>query len=175
MAKQPVDLCTSGLSQLVARAFVTGGLMPRQIEEIREIYAGKREAMLAALERHIDPDWSVSWTRPEGGLFLWMRLPAGMESGELLQRALRAHVAFVTGTCFHCDGSGRNTLRLNFSYPPIDKIDTAIERLAGCIESLLPGVGVACTVEETVPSLLVTGDHTLRHLPWNLVLSEVVE
>ncbi len=73
--------------------------------------------MLAALERAFpDPDMGVRWTRPQGGLFLWVRLPHGLDSLQLLTEAIEQRVAFVPGASFHPDGSGANTLRLNFSH-----------------------------------------------------------
>ena len=70
-------------------------------------------------------------------MFLWVTLPRFVDAGELLAMAIEAKVAFVTGRAFHCDGSGANTLRLNFSHPSIERIELAIERLARCIESML--------------------------------------
>lgn len=175
VAKQPVDLCTAGLSQLVAREFLRAGLFPQQIREIHGLYSVRRQAMLDALERYIDPSWGVEWTRPEGGMFLWVRLPEYIDAADLLQVALEAKVAFVTGRAFHCDGSGRNTLRLSFSFPDAEQIDTAIRRLARCIQSFVtkrpPKAG---SVPEAEP-ILVGGDHALGHLALNLSLSEVVE
>jgi DNA-binding transcriptional MocR family regulator len=73
----------------------------------------------------------VSWTRPEGGLFLWVRLPAEMDAGAMLRTAVEEEgVAYVPGQAFHCDGSGRNTMRLNFSYPSEEQIREGITRLA---------------------------------------------
>jgi 2-aminoadipate transaminase len=146
LAKQPVDLCTGGLSQLVAREFLEAGLLPAQIARLCGIYTERREAMLAALERHVDPSWGVRWTRPEGGLFLWLTLPEWMDAGELFELALRENVAFVIGSAFHCDGSGRNTLRLNFTYPGPEQLDVAVARLARCIGTMLeqPSGASAC-------------------------------
>jgi 2-aminoadipate transaminase len=158
----------------VAREFLKAGLLAPQIERIREVYAVKRDAMLAALERHMDPSWGVRWTRPEGGLFLWVELPHGIDAGELLETALKAKVAFVTGSAFHCDGSGRNTMRLNFSYPRIEQIDVAIDRLARCIGSRLREGTLRFEVAAPADPSLVSGDHALEQLAWNLALSEVV-
>jgi 2-aminoadipate transaminase len=137
IAKQSLDLCTSGLSQLVVREYLKADRLSAQIERIRELYSVNREAMLAALANHIDPSWNVSWTHPEGGLFLWMTLPTWMNADTLLERALEQKLAFVVGRAFHCDGSGQNTLRLNFSYPSIQQLDTAAKRLARCIGSMV--------------------------------------
>jgi len=177
VAKQPVDLCTSGLSQTLAREYLRRDLLPAQIERIRVSYARKREALLTALDAAMDPQWGVSWTRPQGGLFLWVRLPPWMAARELLDRALSRKVAFVSGGAFHCDGSGSNTLRLNFSYPSIDELGLAARRIAECIGELVREHGAAEPSERVPaePALLVNGEHALRHLDWNLGLYEVVE
>jgi len=179
VAKQPVDLCTSGLSQMVARAFLEAGLLPAQMDRIREQYAVKRDALLAALDRHINPEWGVSWTRPEGGLFLWMTLPVWMDASTLLRQALRENVAFVIGSAFHCNGLGQNTLRLNFSYPQVDDLDEGVRRLARAIEAeLADRLPVRPPVRNTrgyVTAVPMDGEHTLNQLSWNLALSEVVE
>jgi len=179
VAKQPVDLCTSGLSQMVARAFLEAGLLPAQMDRIREQYAVKRDALLAALDSHINPEWGVSWTRPEGGLFLWMTLPVWMDASTLLRQALRENVAFVIGSAFHCNGLGQNTLRLNFSYPQVDDLDEGVRRLARAIEAeLADRLPVRPPVRNTrgyVTAVPMDGEHTLNQLSWNLALSEVVE
>jgi 2-aminoadipate transaminase len=180
VAKQPVDCCTSGLSQVVAREYMKTGKLPEQIERTRKIYASKREVMLEALEEKIDPAWGVSWTRPEGGLFLWVELPSWMSARKLLDRALdEEKVAFVVGDAFHCDRSGKNTLRLNFSYPSEERLRAAVAGLARCIEREIDESGSreeAATGEtESAPALLVNGEHALVQLSWNLALSEVVE
>lgn len=176
MAKQPVDVCTSCLSQIVIREFIKAGLLRGQIQRIRNLYSVKRQAMLDALDEHFDPAWGVHWTRPEGGLFLWVTLPVWMQATDLFERALAEKMAFVRGQAFHCDGSGHNTLRLNFSYPSVEQIRTAVERLSRCVSALV------CEVPEeqrmslgTRPVELVTGDHALEQFSWSLALSEVVE
>jgi len=180
VAKQPVDLCTSGLSQLVAREYLAAELLPRQIEHLLATYSVKREAMLDALDRHFDPRWGVRWTRPEGGLFLWFELPAWINARTLLERTLEKKVAFVCGNAFHCDGSGQNTARLNFSYPNIEQLQTAVERLAGCVGTMLREAGPEATAtdrgaERSVEPLVVSGDHALQHLAMNLGLREILE
>jgi len=87
--------------------------------------------MLAALDRHFPP--GVSWTRPQGGLFLWVTLPEHLDTVELLQEALKEKVAFVPGTSFHPNGGGRNTMRLNFSYARPEVIEEGIRRLGSVI------------------------------------------
>ena len=85
----------------------------------------------------MDPDWGVRWTKPEGGLFLWMTLPEGLNAADLLKLALEEDVAFVVGTAFHCDGGGKNTLRLNFSYPSSEQLKTGVQRIARAIRKMI--------------------------------------
>ena len=176
MAKQPVDVCTSCLSQVVIREYIKAGHLPAQIQRIRDLYSVKRKTMLDALDERFDPAWGVRWTRPEGGLFLWVTLPDWMQATDLFQRALEKKMAFVRGQAFHCDGSGHNTLRLNFSYAGVEQIRTAVERLGDCIGAMVreaPEESRAAMKER--PLELVTGDHALEQFSWNLALSEVVK
>ena len=95
-------------------------------------YLAKRDAMLAALERHMPA--GVTWTRPEGGLFDWATLPVHIDTAALLQRAVsETQVAFVPGHAFFADGTGRNTMRLSYSLPSADKITEGVALLAGLI------------------------------------------
>jgi 2-aminoadipate transaminase len=89
--------------------------------------------MLAALDEHMPELPGLSWTRPEGGLFLWVRLPDGFDAEQLFYEALEQNVAFVVGTAFHCDDGGQNAMRLNFSYPTKENIVEGIERLGKVI------------------------------------------
>jgi 2-aminoadipate transaminase len=136
LAKQSVDLGTNGLVQLAVREFLKAGLLPAQLARVRRRYAVQRDATLAALERHLDPTWGVRWTRPEGGLFLWVELPAWLDGDALLARALEERVALLSGRAFHEDGSGAHTLRLSFAGPDASGLELAVERLAGCIDAL---------------------------------------
>jgi 2-aminoadipate transaminase len=125
--KQGVDLHTSTFAQMVAYETARGGFLDRHVLRVRKVYRERRDAMLSALARHFPP--GVRWTRPEGGLFLWVTLPEGCDSGALLKEALLAKVAFIPGRAFHPDGGGVNTLRLNFSYCGPAVIEQGIERL----------------------------------------------
>jgi 2-aminoadipate transaminase len=177
VAKQPVDLCTSPFTQMIAREYLRAGHLWPGVENAREIYARKRIAMLAALEEHIDPQWGVTWTKPEGGMFVWVTLPKDMDAKDLFDIALEKKVAFVIGSAFHCDGKGQNTLRLNFSYPEPEAIHTAIARLGEALRGMMgqrhgtPGT----PLREFEKEVLVDGDHALAHLPLNLAIHEILE
>jgi 2-aminoadipate transaminase len=130
-AKQSMDLSSPILTQLMLAEYLKRGLLPQQVERIRRLYARKRGVMLKALDRYM-PE-GVEWTKPEGGLFLWVRLPEKMSANELFPKAVENKVAYVVGSAFHCNGKGQNTMRLNFSYPTEEQIDEGIKRLAKMI------------------------------------------
>ncbi|RLC44236.1 MAG: aminotransferase [Candidatus Coatesbacteria bacterium] len=132
MAKQGIDLCSPSFNQAVAAEFMRRGLLSKHIEKIKEMYKEKRQLMLDSLEKYM-PD-SVSWTKPEGGLFLWVKLPEDMNTVELLKKAIENNVAYVIGSAFHYDGSGKNTMRLNFSFPSKEQIVEGIKRLSEVIK-----------------------------------------
>lgn len=178
VAKQPVDLCTSALSQLLAREYLKTGRLPSQIERTREHYKEKREAFLAALDGHVDPSWGVRYTRPEGGLFSWMTLPEGLDARDLLEMALAEDVAFVIGSAFYCDGGGKNTLRLNFSYPSVEQLGEGVKRIARAIEKMIresAGRVPPAPADDPARLPLEQSGKSLEQLSWSLGLSEVVE
>jgi 2-aminoadipate transaminase len=134
--KQGADLHSSTFCQMVAYEVAKDGFLDRHVKRIREVYGERRNAMLTALERHFPPQ--VRWTKPQGGLFLWLTLPEGFDSTELLEQALeREKVAFVPGASFFPRGGGERTCRLNFSYAAPDVIDEGIRRLGRVIERRL--------------------------------------
>lgn len=132
MAKQGTDLHTASLSQVVAYEYCRRGLLAPHIEAIRATYRERRDALLVALAKHMPA--GVEWTKPQGGLFLWLTLPPGVDSLELLDEAIAAKVAFVPGTAFYADGGGRNAMRLTFASTPPDLIEEGIRRLATVLE-----------------------------------------
>ncbi|MBI5210570.1 MAG: PLP-dependent aminotransferase family protein [Elusimicrobia bacterium] len=135
--KQSSDLCTSSLNQLMAAEFLARGYYKTHVEGLRSLYKAKKDAMLAALKQHMPEGEGITWTKPEGGLFLWVRLPDHMSADELFYEAVKENVAYVIGSAFHCDGSGHNTMRLNFSYPTLEQIDEGVKRLAGVVKANL--------------------------------------
>ncbi|MGB9299625.1 MAG: PLP-dependent aminotransferase family protein [Anaerolineae bacterium] len=130
-AKQGADLHTSTFDQMIAYEVVSDGFLDGHVNEIRETYRQRRDAMLAAMERFF-PD-GTTWTRPQGGLFLWVRLPEGVDCEDLFKEAVERKVAFVPGTAFYADGSGHDSLRLTFATCPADRIDEGINRLGKAI------------------------------------------
>ena len=130
-AKQGTDLHSSTFDQMVAYEVGRGGFIDRHVHRIREVYGHRRDVMLDALARALpDADaLGVRWTRPKGGLFLWVVLPEAIDTGELLREAVAEKVAFVPGTSFFALGGGRNTMRLNFSHAQDPQIEEGIARL----------------------------------------------
>lgn len=126
--KEGLDLHTGSLAQAIAYEACRDGLLERHVPHLRAIYRERRDAMLAALERRM-PE-GVRWTRPEGGMFLWITLPDGIKSLEVFHQAVEHKVAFVPGAAFHANGGGANTMRLNFSFSSPERIDDGIARLA---------------------------------------------
>jgi 2-aminoadipate transaminase len=134
--KQGADLHSSTFCQMVAYEVAKDGFLDRHVKHIRQVYGERRNAMLAALERHFPQ--GVRWTKPAGGLFLWITLPEGFDSAGLLREALeREKVAFVPGASFFPRGGGERTCRLNFSYARPDVIDEGIRRLGNVIKHKL--------------------------------------
>lgn len=131
VSKQGEDLHTSNLSQEIVNAYVNSGKLEGHIEEICAQYKEKRDAMLAKLEEFPK---SITYTRPDGGLFIWADLPEGIDAMPIFEKAVDNSVAFVPGTHFYADGSGKNTLRLNFSMASMDQIDKGMDILKKVIE-----------------------------------------
>ena len=127
LMKQAADLHTPTLNQM-AVSRVARNIFDDHVVKLRDTYRKRRDWMLAALEREMPP--GVEWTRPEGGMFIWVTLPRGMNGADLLAQSLKTHrVAFVPGGAFFADGSGENTLRLSFSLADEATIDEGIRRL----------------------------------------------
>ena len=131
LIKQAGDLHTSGLNQMAMLA-VAREIVPSHAGRVREAYRTRRDTMLGALEASMPA--GVRWTRPAGGMFLWLSLPEHMDAAMLLERAIEtANVAFVPGAAFYPDRSVRNALRLSFSLNPPTEIELGISRLAQVI------------------------------------------
>ncbi|MDD3730931.1 MAG: PLP-dependent aminotransferase family protein [candidate division Zixibacteria bacterium] len=126
--KQCTDLHTNAFSQYLLYEFVSQGFLEPHIEKIKADYRKKRELMLKVLEDTF-PE-GVSWTKPEGGLFLWLELPSHISAKELLPKAIELKVAYVYGQPFFPGGEGENTMRLNFSNATLEGIEQGIKRLA---------------------------------------------
>lgn len=139
VAKQSADLCTPAFCQMVAARYMASGLYEKNIVKIRDLYRRKKDLMIKSFEEFM-PE-GVTWTNPEGGLFLFLKLPEQYDTLELFDMALKRDVAFVIGEAFHCDGKGKNTMRLNFSFASDEKIVEGVKRLAQSIRDLYAKYG----------------------------------
>ena len=140
--KQGADLHTSTFGQMVAYEVAKDGFLNEHIKVIRRVYGERRDVMLQALEEYFPPE--VSWTRPLGGLFLWVTLPAGMNSHLLFEAALKENVAFVPGDSFYSGNGfaseGLRHFRLNFSNAEPEQIREGVRRLSVAIKNQLAGL-----------------------------------
>jgi 2-aminoadipate transaminase len=135
MTKQAADLHTASFNQYVAYEVGKGGFLDEHVKVIRSTYKVRRDVMIEMMEEMFPP--GVTWTKPHGGMFLWGILPQGMDSAEVLKRAIEKKVAFVPGEAFHPTGGGKNTMRLNFSYCAPDTIREGITRLGTTLKELI--------------------------------------
>ncbi|MGH2925987.1 MAG: PLP-dependent aminotransferase family protein [Solirubrobacterales bacterium] len=148
LGKQATDLCTSTLSQYFALEYFAEDRWREYLDSLCDVYRSRRDAMLEALERHFPEQ--ATWTRPQGGLFVWATLPPYIDTSDLLAKALRENVAFVPGAAAYAEPSrGANSMRLNFSGSSEDEIREGIRRIGKVI-------GEQVALYETI-----TGEHPL--------------
>jgi 2-aminoadipate transaminase len=134
-AKQAADLHTPGFNQRVVSEVLKDGFLERHVPTIRALYKSQCAAMLAALKREMPA--GVEWNSPVGGMFLWVRLPQGMDAVALLPKAVDKGVAFVPGAPFFAGHAEARSLRLSFVTASVSEIDTGIAALAACIRENL--------------------------------------
>jgi 2-aminoadipate transaminase len=127
IAKQGMDLHSSTLVQMTAYELIKDGFLRHHVNHIREVYGHRRDVMLDALERYF-PE-GATWTKPKGGLFLWVTLPEDVDTLALMPRAIEKKVAYVPGSAFYADNGLPNTFRLNFSNAKPEQIELGIKRL----------------------------------------------
>ncbi|HTV65657.1 MAG TPA: PLP-dependent aminotransferase family protein [Bryocella sp.] len=142
--KQSTDLHTSSFAQMVTYEAARDGFMDEHVKLIRKVYSERRDAMLQALEAFFPPE--VSWTHPQGGLFLWVTMPPDIDSRKLLDSALRQNVAFVPGDAFYPNGDSGSHMRLNFSNAQPEMIREGIRRLSIAVAHELEHRAVAVKV-----------------------------
>ncbi len=135
VAKQNTDLCTSSFVQKIAARYFEKGYFEPNLAHTNALYKEKRNAMVAAFHQYMPQ--GVKWTEPEGGLFLFVNLPKNMDAEDLFRIAIEENVAFVPGTVFYCNGQGKNTLRINFSYMSKEMNVEGSRRLAGAIKRMM--------------------------------------
>jgi 2-aminoadipate transaminase len=132
LGKQATDLCTSTLSQLMVQAYFEEARWRDYVESLTEVYRARRDTMLDALAEFFPRE--AEWTRPQGGLFIWVTLPDFIDTTDLLARALRDNVAFVPGAAAYLDGRGRSSMRLNFSGAGEDDIREGVRRIGEVVK-----------------------------------------
>lgn len=130
--KQAMDLCTSPTLQLATAEYLRSGRLQAHIQKLISVYRQKRDLMLKTLSE-VMPE-GITWTHPEGGLFLWLTLPKHLNASELLHKAIENKVAFVAGVDFYPSLDVKNDMRLNFSYSTPEKIVEGLKRLAQTIK-----------------------------------------
>ncbi len=133
VCKQSLDLCPPIMDQYMAAEFMGSGALDANLQKSIALYRAKRDKMLALLDKYMPQ--GVSWTHPEGGLFLFVTLPEEIDTVALYDRALAAGVAYVAGSFFYPDGSHRNTMRLNFSFLDASRMEAGVRLLAEVIAS----------------------------------------
>ena len=132
VCKQSLDLCPPVFDQYVAAEFLESGKLDENLLKTIALYKGKRDLLLSLLEEYM-PE-GVSWTHPEGGLFLFLTMPEGFDAVAFYDKSLSAGVAYVAGEFFHPDRSGKNTMRMNFSFMTPQKITEGVKLLAELLE-----------------------------------------
>ena len=135
VAKQASDLHSNSLCQRMLHHYLVNNDVDQHIATISSAYGSQRQAMIAAIEAHCPAE--VTFTRPQGGMFLWMTLPPQLAAIELFERAVGKRVAFVPGTPFFVDGGGVHNMRLNFSNADEDRISEGIRRLGQIMKEML--------------------------------------
>ena len=128
VCKQSLDLCPPVFDQYVAAEFLRSGRLDANLSRSIGLYKGKRDLLLSLLEKYMPQ--GIRWTHPEGGLFLFLTMPEGFDAVKFYDTALDAGVAYVAGEFFHPDGSGKNTMRMNFSFMTEEKITEGVQLLA---------------------------------------------
>ena len=133
LAQESATLCPPQFSQMAVSAYLSNHDWQGQIKQFREMYRERRDAMVEAL--HDMMPAACRWNVPDGGFYVWLSLPPGIDAKAMLPRAVTARVAYVPGTAFFADGFGSGAMRLSFCYPTPERIREGVRRLAGVIEA----------------------------------------
>jgi len=139
LAAESSILCPSNASQMAIASYLEHSDWQGQIKKFREQYRERRDAMIEALEEYMP---EASWNLPDGGFYVWVKLPEGLDSKSMLPRAVTARVAYVPGTAFFYDGSGSDYMRLSFCYPTPERIREGVRRLAEVVTAEMETVKI---------------------------------
>jgi DNA-binding transcriptional MocR family regulator len=151
IASEAQILCPSAYAQAAVTTYLSSMPWREQLKTYREVYRERRDALLASLADLMPA--GTTWTRPKGGLFVWATLPPGLDSKAMMPRAISARVAYVPGTGFYAHGGGTSNIRLNFSFPPPERIREGIRRLASVMEQEIAMRQVFGPLDATDPGL----------------------
>ncbi|MEX5637914.1 PLP-dependent aminotransferase family protein [Parafrankia sp. FMc2] len=135
LAAESAILSQSMFTQLAVERYLATQPWAEQVKAFREMYRERRDAMLDALDEAMPP--GATWTRPDGGFFVWLTLPDGVNTKAMLPRAIAARVAYVPGVGFYADGSGGTSMRLSYCYPPPERIREGVGRLGAVVRDEL--------------------------------------
>ena len=149
LASEAAILSPSNMSQMAISEYLNHFDWQGQIKAFREQYRERRDAMIGALQEHIP---TASWNVPDGGFYVWVKLPEGLDSKSMLPRAVTARVAYVAGTAFYSDGQGANFMRLSYCYPTPDRIREGVRRLAAVVDAELETVKIFGAAASARPS-----------------------
>ena len=133
LAKQASDLCSPSSTQYIAEEFIRKGYMKNYLDVVRKTYKEKKDTMLNALEKYFPKE--TSWTKPEGGMFVWVTVPEYIDTDELFKEAIKEKVAYVVGSAFYPNGEDKHHIRLNFTLPSKEEIDEGVKRLSKIIKA----------------------------------------
>jgi len=131
MAKQTTDLCTSPFVQKIIARYMEKGLLDKNLKKTIDLYRVRHTLMISCFKKYMPA--GVTWTEPQGGLFLFVTLPSNLDTDEIFKKAIEKNVAFVAGSSFYCNNSGHNTMRINFSFSNNEEIETGVQRLSQVI------------------------------------------
>jgi 2-aminoadipate transaminase len=155
LLREAADLCQSNLTQMLVERWLTTQPWKEQVKRFRTVYQDRAERMLGALREEMPA--GVRWTEPRGGFYVWLTVPAGIDTGDLLAKAIQRRVAYVPGRGFYADGEGGDQMRLCFSYPPVEQIHEGVVRLGELLHAELElvravyGDAAAPSVERRAP------------------------
>jgi len=131
MAKQTADLCTSSFVQKIIARYMEKGLLDKNLKKTIDLYRERCSHMIGCFKKYMPA--GVSWTEPQGGLFLFVTLPSHLDADDIFKKAIEKNVAFVAGSSFFCNNSGHNTMRINFSFSNKEEIEEGVRRLSQVI------------------------------------------
>jgi len=132
LASEAAILCPSNFSQLAVTAYLDRHDWKHQVGVFRDLYRQRRDAMLAALDDMLP---EATWTHPQGGFYVWLTLPEGLDAKAMLPRAVTERVAYVPGTAFYAGGQGHDSMRLSYCFPTPERIREGVRRLATVVQA----------------------------------------